>query len=114
MVCVQNPENCDNVKLFVYSIHSLRSGFGSQTHVMVMHFLQAFYTNRTFVLESKNWHYDKEGWDHYMMPLGKCRYNEEIQSLPIQSGKTDITIVKTSLSLKRNITIVSVKEVNHQ
>ena len=37
-------------------------------------------------MQSKGWDYDKEGWEHYLLPIGKCSYEGDVKKLPLLSG----------------------------
>ncbi|XP_039260479.2 alpha-(1,6)-fucosyltransferase-like [Styela clava] len=67
---LQNPKNCDAAKKLVCNLNK-GCGFGCQLHHVTYCFLVAIGTQRTFVLDSKNWRYSHEGWESVFKPLSE-------------------------------------------
>ncbi|XP_011496269.1 PREDICTED: alpha-(1,6)-fucosyltransferase, partial [Ceratosolen solmsi marchali] len=65
---LQNPQNCSSAKKLICNINK-GCGFGCQIHHLVYCFLVAYGTERTLILKSKGWRYQKEGWESVFKPL---------------------------------------------
>ncbi|XP_031786080.1 alpha-(1,6)-fucosyltransferase isoform X2 [Nasonia vitripennis] len=65
---LQNPINCNTAKKLICNINK-GCGFGCQIHHLVYCFLVAYGTERTLILKSKGWRYQKEGWESVFLPL---------------------------------------------
>ena len=65
---LQNPVDCNTAKKLVCNINK-GCGFGCQVHHLVYCFLAAYGTQRTLILKSKGWRYQKEGWESVFKPL---------------------------------------------
>ncbi|XP_058790161.1 alpha-(1,6)-fucosyltransferase isoform X2 [Phymastichus coffea] len=65
---LQNPLDCHSSKKLVCNINK-GCGFGCQVHHLVYCFIVAYGTERTLILKSKGWRYQKEGWESVFKPL---------------------------------------------
>ncbi|XP_023248316.1 alpha-(1,6)-fucosyltransferase [Copidosoma floridanum] len=65
---LQNPKNCETARKLICNINK-GCGFGCQIHHLVYCFVVAYGTNRTLILKSKGWRYQKEGWESIFEPL---------------------------------------------
>ncbi|KAF7991358.1 hypothetical protein HCN44_002920 [Aphidius gifuensis] len=65
---LQNPSNCDKAKKLVCSLNK-GCGFGCQIHHITYCFLVAYGTERTLILRSQGWRYQKNGWESVFKPL---------------------------------------------
>lgn len=84
---IQNPPDCKSAKKLVCNlnkvcilvlqklIHNLKfvllqgCGYGCQLHHVVYCFMVAYGTERTLILKSKGWRYNKGGWDSIFQPI---------------------------------------------
>ncbi|XP_012256247.2 alpha-(1,6)-fucosyltransferase [Athalia rosae] len=65
---LQNPEDCDRAKKLICSLNK-GCGFGCQVHHVAYCFLVAYGTERTLILKSKGWRYQKDGWESVFKPV---------------------------------------------
>ena len=63
------------------------AGFGSQLHHMIFCLNMAYGTGRTLVLNSRNWHYNKAGWEQVFQPLSNTCRDAEGRSNASWPGK---------------------------
>jgi glycoprotein 6-alpha-L-fucosyltransferase len=91
---LQNPPNCATAKKLLCS--TSRTGVAYNSHHLMYCFMMAYWTGRTFVMKSKDWHYAPGiGWEGAFLPLSeKCktagrsvvwaadRKNHQVVSLP--------------------------------
>ena len=69
---LQNPNDCNNQNKFICNINK-NCGFGCQLHHLMYCFITAYYNNRTMILDSTNWNYNKNGYETYFKPMSqKC------------------------------------------
>ncbi|KAI4462501.1 alpha- 16 -fucosyltransferase [Holotrichia oblita] len=72
---IQNPPDCKSAKKLVCNLNK-GCGYGCQLHHVVYCFLVAYGTERTLILKSKGWRYNKGGWDHIFKPISdSCIYD---------------------------------------
>lgn len=55
-------------------------GFGCQLHHVVFCLTVAYGTQRTLVLSSKGWRYNKSGWEQVFLPVGSCLMSNNLKS----------------------------------
>lgn len=67
---MQNPKNCDKAKKIICDLNK-SCGFGCQMHHVMYCFITAYSTNRTMILESKQWRYNIKGFEAYFQPLSE-------------------------------------------
>ncbi|EFN69737.1 Alpha-(1,6)-fucosyltransferase [Camponotus floridanus] len=65
---LQNPADCSKAKKLICSLNK-GCGFGCQIHHITYCFLVAYGTERTLIIKSKGWRYQKEGWESVFKPL---------------------------------------------
>lgn len=72
---VQNREDCERSRRLVCLLNADGCGFGCQLHHIVDCLMVAYGTNRTLVIDSTGWNYDKqEGWQGAFLPVSEtCR-----------------------------------------
>jgi len=67
---LQNPEDCSKAKKLVCKLNK-GCGYGCQIHHAVYCFIVAYGTERTLILKSKGWRYNKGGFEEIFMPLSE-------------------------------------------
>jgi glycoprotein 6-alpha-L-fucosyltransferase len=67
---MQNPSDCKSAKKLVCDL-SKGCGFGCQMHHVMYCFTEAYFQDRTFILQSNGWRYDSSGYESVFMPLSK-------------------------------------------
>ena len=67
---LQNPSDCSSAKKLVCNINKL-CGFGCQIHHVVYCFILAYGTERTLVLTSKDWRYNRGGFEQVFKPVSE-------------------------------------------
>ena len=65
---LQNPDDCANARLLICDLNK-GCGFGCQMHHVMYCFIDAYFQNRTMILESYNWRYDSNGYSTYFKPV---------------------------------------------
>nr|XP_022901745.1 alpha-(1,6)-fucosyltransferase [Onthophagus taurus] len=65
---LQNPADCESAKKLVCNLNK-GCGFGCQLHHVVYCLLVAYGTERTLILKSKGWKYNKGGWEEKFKPI---------------------------------------------
>ncbi|KAH0548864.1 alpha-(1,6)-fucosyltransferase [Cotesia glomerata] len=65
---LQNPSDCNSAKKLICNLNK-GCGFGCQIHHLTYCFLVAYGTERTLILKSKGWRYQKDGWESVFKPL---------------------------------------------
>ncbi|KAK9503147.1 hypothetical protein O3M35_011775 [Rhynocoris fuscipes] len=65
---LQNPSNCKEAKKLVCKLNK-GCGYGCQLHHAVYCFIVAYGTQRTLILQSKGWKYNKKGWEQVFKPV---------------------------------------------
>lgn len=70
---LQNPENCATARKLVCNLNK-GCGYGCQIHHAIYCFLVAYGTERTLILKSKGWRYNKKGFEDVFLPMSdSCR-----------------------------------------
>ncbi|XP_014253946.1 alpha-(1,6)-fucosyltransferase [Cimex lectularius] len=70
---LQNPTDCDSAKKLICKLNK-GCGYGCQLHHAVYCLLVAFGTERTLILQSRGWRYNKNGWEQVFQPVSDtCR-----------------------------------------
>jgi len=67
---LQNPDNCQTARKLVCNLNK-GCGYGCQIHHAIYCFLVAYGTERTLVLKSKGWRYNKKGFSDVFLPLSE-------------------------------------------
>lgn len=69
---LQNPDNCETAKKLICHV-AKACGFGCQIHHVSYCFILAYASQRTLILDSKNWKYSPQGWNVIFQPISnKC------------------------------------------
>ena len=70
---LQNPDNCAGAKKILCNLNK-GCGYGCQLHHAVYCFIVAYGTERTLILKSKGWRYNRNGYEEIFQPLSEtCR-----------------------------------------
>ena len=70
---LQNPDNCATAKKLLCNLNK-GCGYGCQLHHAVYCFIVAYGTERTLILKSKGWRYNRNGYEEIFQPLSEtCR-----------------------------------------
>ncbi len=77
---LQHPKNCKQIKTLYCKMESI-CGFGCQIHHIMYCILIAFLSNRTLMLNSTEWSYNKKGLDEYFKPISSCPYDSHIPGI---------------------------------
>ncbi|BES93248.1 Alpha-(1,6)-fucosyltransferase [Nesidiocoris tenuis] len=80
---LQNPSDCENAKKLVCKLNK-GCGFGCQLHHAVYCLMVAYGTQRTMILQSKGWRYNKAGWEMVFRPVSQTctQVTGPVQSWP--------------------------------
>lgn len=68
---LQSPSNCNSTRKLTCSVKN-NCGFGCQAHHLAYCMITAYSTNRTLVIKSEGWVYDKRGYEAYFKPFSNC------------------------------------------
>jgi len=70
---LQNPTDCNSARKLVCNLNK-GCGYGCQIHHAIYCFLVAYGTERTLILKSTGWRYNKKGFEEVFLPLSEtCR-----------------------------------------
>jgi len=70
---LQNPPDCNSARKLVCNLNK-GCGYGCQIHHAIYCFLVAYGTERTLILKSKGWRYNKKGFEDVFLPMSdSCR-----------------------------------------
>ena len=67
---IQNPASCTDAKTIVCDLNKA-CGLGCQMHHVMYCFATAFFLNRTLIVQSQNWQYNKLGLEAYFKPFSE-------------------------------------------
>ena len=67
---LQNPDDCDSAKKLLCNLNK-GCGYGCQLHHAVYCFIVAYGTERTLILKSKGWRYNRNGYEEIFQPVSK-------------------------------------------
>ncbi len=67
---LQNPDDCSKARRLVCNLNK-GCGYGCQIHHAIYCFLVAYGTERTLVLKSKGWRYNRNGFEDVFLPLSE-------------------------------------------
>lgn len=67
---LQNPKKCDKAKKLLCNLNK-GCGYGCQLHHAVYCLLVAYGTQRTLILRSKGWRYNRAGWEQVFRPVSE-------------------------------------------
>lgn len=65
---LQNPKDCSSAKKLLCNLNK-GCGYGCQLHHAVYCFIVAYGTERTLILKSKGWRYNRNGYEDIFQPL---------------------------------------------
>lgn len=73
---IQHPSDCNSARKLVCRLNK-GCGYGCQIHHVVYCFIMAYATERTLILKSESWRYNRAGWEQVFRPLSdSCRSAE--------------------------------------
>ena len=90
---LQNPADCSSARKLVCNLNK-GCGYGCQIHHAIYCFLVAYGTERTLILKSKGWRYNKKGFENVFLPLSETCTEAEGGSRSSWPGKEDTQIVE--------------------
>jgi len=90
---LQNPTNCGSARKLVCNLNK-GCGYGCQIHHAIYCFLVAYGTERTLVLKSKGWRYNKKGFQDVFLPMSETCTNPEGSSRSGWPGKDSTQVVE--------------------
>lgn len=67
---LQNPSDCDSARKLVCNLNK-GCGYGCQIHHAIYCFLVAYGTERTLILKSAGWRYNKKGFEEVFLPMSE-------------------------------------------
>lgn len=65
---IQHPQDCNSARKLVCRLNK-GCGYGCQIHHVVYCFIMAYATERTLILKSDSWRYNRAGWEQVFRPL---------------------------------------------
>lgn len=90
---LQNPADCSTARKLVCNLNK-GCGYGCQIHHAIYCFLVAYGTERTLILKSKGWRYNKKGFEDVFLPLSETCTDQEGGSKSSWPGKEDTQVVE--------------------
>lgn len=73
---IQHPSDCNSARKLVCRLNK-GCGYGCQIHHVVYCFIMAYATERTLILKSQSWRYNRAGWEQVFQPLSEtCKSGE--------------------------------------
>jgi len=90
---LQNPEDCSSAKKLVCNLNK-GCGYGCQIHHAIYCFLIAYGTERTMVLKSQGWRYNKKGFEEVFLPLSETCNDPNGQSRATWPGSPDTQVLE--------------------
>jgi len=90
---LQNPPNCDSARKLVCNLNK-GCGYGCQIHHAIYCFLVAYGTERTLILKSKGWRYNKKGFQDVFLPMSETCTDPEGSSRSGWPGKESTQVVE--------------------
>merc|ERR1719342_649355 len=91
---LQNPTDCNSARKLVCNLNK-GCGYGCQIHHAIYCFLVAYGTERTLILKSKGWRYNKKGFENVFLPMSEtCTEAEGTSSRSNWPGREDTLIVE--------------------
>lgn len=89
---LQNPKDCNSARKVVCSLNK-GCGYGCQLHHAVYCFLVAYGTQRTLILKSQGWRYNKNGWESVFQPLSNTCMSDFGNSQAAWPGTDDTQVL---------------------
>jgi len=90
---LQNPSDCSKARKLLCNLNK-GCGYGCQVHHAVYCFLVAYGTQRTLILNSKGWRYNKKGFEDVFLPLSETCTDPGGSSRANWPGKADTQVVE--------------------
>merc|ERR1719342_382330 len=90
---LQNPEDCSSAKKLVCNLNK-GCGYGCQIHHAIYCFLVAYGTERTLILKSKGWRYNKKGFQDVFLPMSDTCTDHEGSSRSGWPGKESTQVIE--------------------
>jgi len=90
---LQNPENCGSARKLICNLNK-GCGYGCQIHHAIYCFLVAYGTERTLILKSKGWRYNKKGFQDVFLPMSETCTDPEGSSRSGWPGKESTQVVE--------------------
>jgi len=90
---LQNPDNCGEARKLVCNLNK-GCGYGCQIHHAIYCFLVAYGTERTLILKSKGWRYNKKGFQDVFLPMSDTCTDPEGSSKSGWPGKESTQVVE--------------------
>ena len=73
LTTLQNPQDCSSARKLLCNLNK-GCGYGCQLHHAVYCFITAYGTERTLILKSKGWRYNRNGYEEIFQPVSEtCR-----------------------------------------
>jgi len=90
---LQNPKDCGSAKKLVCNLNK-GCGYGCQIHHAIYCFLVAYGTERTLILKSKGWRYNKKGFQDVFLPMSDTCTDHEGSSRSGWPGKESTQVIE--------------------
>jgi len=90
---LQNPADCDSARKLVCNLNK-GCGYGCQIHHAIYCFLVAYGTERTLILKSSGWRYNKKGFEEVFLPLSETCRDQGGGSRATWPGSEDTQVVE--------------------
>merc|ERR1719282_959545 len=90
---LQNPPNCNTARKLVCNLNK-GCGYGCQIHHAIYCFLVAYGTERTMVLKSQGWRYNKKGFEEVFLPLSESCNDPNGHSRATWPGSPDTQVLE--------------------
>jgi len=90
---LQNPSDCGQARKLVCNLNK-GCGYGCQIHHAIYCFLVAYGTERTLILKSKGWRYNKKGFQDVFLPMSETCTDPEGSSRSGWPGKDSTQVVE--------------------
>jgi glycoprotein 6-alpha-L-fucosyltransferase len=87
LITLQNPTDCKTAPKLMCNLNK-GCGYGCQLHHVVYCFLVAYGTERTLILKSKGWRYNRNGFEEIFQPLSETCTVAEGQRQHWPGGKS--------------------------
>ena len=90
---LQNPPDCDSARKLVCNLNK-GCGYGCQIHHAIYCFLVAYGTERTLILKSTGWRYNKKGFEEVFLPLSETCLDQGGGSRATWPGSEETQVVE--------------------
>lgn len=89
---IQHPDDCSTARKLVCRLNK-GCGYGCQIHHVAYCFIMAYATERTLILKSESWRYNRAGWEQVFQPLSDTCKSAEGTSLANWPATDNIQVV---------------------